>query len=124
STYTTTAIAPILAREKTHDDRDWDEAVIYFMVTDRFADGDPENNDPYGINYDEIDDNPRGTYQGGDFKGITDNLDYLAELGINTIWITPIVENVGHNVEFNSDSGTYYGYHGYWAKNFETLNPH
>ncbi|GAA4077946.1 alpha-amylase family glycosyl hydrolase [Amphibacillus indicireducens] len=123
-TYTTTAAATIIAREKTNDDRDWDEAVIYFMVTDRFADGDPKNNDPYGINYDEIDDNPRGAYQGGDFKGITDNLDYLAELGINTIWITPIVENVGHDVEFNSDAGAYYGYHGYWAKDFETLNPH
>ena len=123
-TYTTTATATIIARDKATDERDWDEAIIYFMITDRFADGDPNNNDPYGINYHEVESNPRGTYQGGDFKGITENLDYLDELGINTIWITPIVENVGHNVEANSDAGAYFGYHGYWAKNFEELNPH
>src|SRR5699024_114368 len=68
--------------------------------------------------------NPRGTYQGGDFKGITENLDYLESLGINTIWITPIVENVAYNVEYDSDAGAYFSYHGYWAKDFEELNPH
>ncbi|MFA9559012.1 pullulanase [Evansella sp. AB-rgal1] len=100
-------------------DFDWDEARIYFMLTDRFADGDESNNVHYGY-----DPTSPGSYQGGDFKGITQNLDYLDDLGINTIWITPIVENVYHNVEFNADQLPYYAYHGYWALNFEELNPH
>ncbi|MDE5414873.1 pullulanase [Alkalihalobacterium chitinilyticum] len=102
-------------------DFDWDEARIYFMLTDRFADGDETNNVHYGY-----DPSNRGSYQGGDFKGITQNLDYLDELGINTIWITPIVENVYHNVAYNDANAAipYYGYHGYWALDFEKLNPH
>ena len=103
-------------------DFDWDEAVIYFMLTDRFFDGDSSNNDPYGIGYDK---SKSGTYQGGDFKGITAKLDYLDELGINTIWINPVVENIKHDVRYNDDPDTpYYGYHGYWASNFGELNPH
>lgn len=98
-------------------DFDFDEARIYFMLTDRFADGDESNNVHYGF-----DPNNPGSYQGGDFKGITQNLDYLEALGINTIWITPIVENVYHNV--NTAENPYYAYHGYWALDFEKLNPH
>ena len=122
--YTTEATATITERIKAEGEHDWDESIIYFMLTDRFADGNPTNNDPYGIGYDQITDNPRGAYQGGDFKGVTENIDYLAELGVNTIWITPIVENVGYDASHASEDGTYYGYHGYWAKDFETLNPH
>ncbi len=121
--YTGTATAEVEARGEKNGDFDWDEAMIYFMLTDRFYDGDPSNNDPYDIGYENYD-NDRGTYQGGDFKGITQNLDYLDDLGINTIWINPIVENVGHDVEFASEDGSYFGYHGYWASNFEELNPH
>ncbi|TVP89659.1 MAG: pullulanase [Alkalibacterium sp.] len=114
----------IEARNKAEGERDWDEEIIYFMLTDRFADGDPSNNDPYGLNYENAD-NPRGTYQGGDFKGVTQNLAYLDDLGVSTIWITPIVENVGYDVSYaNPEDGSYYGYHGYWAKDFEELNPH
>lgn len=120
-TYKTEVTATVV--EKTSDDRDWDESVIYFMLTDRFNDGDPSNNNPYDLDYESAH-NPRGTYQGGDFKGVTEKLDYLDELGVNTIWITPIVENVGHDVEAKSDDGSYYAYHGYWAKDFEALNPH
>ncbi|BAM47868.1 pullulanase [Amphibacillus xylanus] len=122
--YTTEATATVTERSKAEGERDWDESIIYFMLTDRFADGNPANNDPYDFDYDQITDNPRGAYQGGDFKGITENLDYLSELGINTIWITPIVENIGHDVNSGSKNGTYYAYHGYWAKDFEKLNPH
>ncbi|WP_409252063.1 pullulanase [Bacillus sp. SCS-153A] len=103
-------------------DFDWDESVIYFMLTDRFFDGDSSNNDPYGIGYDT---SKMGTYQGGDFKGITQKLDYLDELGINTLWISPIVDNIDYDVRYNEEPGTpYYGYHGYWADNFGQLNPH
>lgn len=103
-------------------DFDWDEAVVYFMLTDRFFDGNSSNNDPHKIGYDT---SKPGTYQGGDFKGITQKLDYLDELGINTIWINPVVDNIKYDVRYNEDGETpYYGYHGYWADNFGELNPH
>lgn len=105
------------------DDFDWDESIIYFMLTDRFFDGDSANNDPYNQDYDAK--NDRGTYQGGDFKGITQKLDYLDKLGVNTIWISPIVENIKHDVRYDNPEGhSYYAYHGYWASNFGELNPH
>ena len=94
---------------------DWDEAVIYFMLTDRFNNGDTSNDDPYHIGYNKA---LLNSYHGGDFKGVTAKLDYLKNLGVNTIWITPIVEQIGQSV--NGD----YAYHGYWAKDFEQLNPH
>ncbi|WP_286171850.1 pullulanase [Gracilibacillus phocaeensis] len=122
-TYKTSVTATVDAREIGEGRTDWDESIIYFMLTDRFYDGNSANNDPYDLGYQDYD-NPRGTYQGGDFKGVTEKLDYLAELGVNTIWITPIVENIGHDVNYNESQGSYFAYHGYWAKNFEELNPH
>ncbi|SDC30062.1 pullulanase, extracellular [Pelagirhabdus alkalitolerans] len=121
--YTTETPVTIVEREKADGEKDWDEEVIYFMLTDRFSDGDESNNDPYDLDYDQYD-NDRGTYQGGDFKGVTNNLDYLDDLGVDTVWLSPIVENVAHDVEYASDEIPYYGYHGYWAKDFEELNPH
>ncbi|MDX5473995.1 MAG: pullulanase, partial [Bacillaceae bacterium] len=118
-----TATLEVKARTFTGQDADfdWDEAIIYFMLTDRFFDGDQSNNDPYGIGYDQ---SKPGTYQGGDFKGITQKLDYLDDLGINTIWINPIVENIKYDVRHDNPGTPYYGYHGYWASNFSELNPH
>ncbi len=96
---------------------DWDEARIYFMLTDRFYDGDEVNNNEL------VDKADPGAYHGGDFAGVTAKLDYLKGLGINTIWITPIVENV--TGDFGTQAkGSYYAYHGYWANDFEKLNPY
>jgi LPXTG-motif cell wall-anchored protein len=114
----------VKARQFVGDaDFDWDEAIIYFMLTDRFFNGDESNDDPYGVGYDK---NDPGAYQGGDFKGITAKMDYLHDLGINTIWINPIVENIVYDVRWNDTPHItpYYGYHGYWASNFDKLNPH
>ncbi|WP_170311611.1 type I pullulanase [Vallitalea okinawensis] len=115
----------ILPRSMNDNDTvfDFDEARIYFMLTDRFNNADMSNDDPYEIGYDK---NDPGSYHGGDFKGVTDKLDYLDDLGINTIWITPIVDNINYDVRVNDDPHItpYYGYHGYWADNFEVLNPH
>ncbi|WP_117168131.1 alpha-amylase family glycosyl hydrolase [Paraliobacillus sediminis] len=126
-TYIGSTTVQVDPRPDKNDDFDWDEAMIYFMLTDRFYDGDSSNNDPYGIGYENYE-NERGTYQGGDFKGITQNLDYLDNLGINTIWVTPIVENIGHDLGSvdagEASPGAFFGYHGYWAENFEELNPH
>lgn len=112
----------ISQRQKTTGEKDWDEQIIYFMVTDRFYNADKTNDNPYHQAYDKAK-NPRGTYQGGDFKGVTAKLDYLKSLGVSAIWITPIVENIPQNVGSEKD-GDYYAYHGYWASNFEKLNPH
>lgn len=103
--------------------RDWEEEIIYFLLTDRFYDGRADNNNPYDLAYDEAD-NPRGIYQGGDFAGVTEKLDYLAELGVTTIWLSPIVANIQYDVSAGTSDGAFYGYHGYWAEDFETLNPH
>ncbi|AIQ22910.1 pullulanase [Paenibacillus sp. FSL H7-0737] len=106
----------VKARTYTGDklDFDWDEARIYFALTDRFKDGDPTNNE--NVDKDQLE-----AYHGGDFRGMIDNLDYLQELGINTLWITPIVDNI----DFNKGHGfKQYGYHGYWAKDFTKLDEH
>ena len=114
--------ASVTVKEKTGSDFDWDEAVIYFMVTDRFFDGNSSNNAANGA--DTTGDNA-GLYHGGDFKGVTEKLDYLKELGVNTIWITPIVENIkGVTVgDGTGDVPFYAAYHGYWASDFTKLNP-
>lgn len=121
NTYKGSAEVEVKAHTASEGDFDWDESVIYFMLTDRFFDGNETNNDPYGMNYDT---SKRGAYQGGDLKGITEKLDYLENLGVNTIWISPIVDNVKYDVRFGEDGEPYYSYHGYWANNFGELNPH
>ncbi|WP_334115251.1 pullulanase [Streptococcus parasuis] len=117
--YETKLDVTITERIKAEGEKDWDEQVIYFMMTDRFYNGDVSNDQV--VDGDVI--NPRGLYQGGDFKGVTAKLDYLKELGVDSVWLTPIVENVPQNVGSATD-GEYYAYHGYWASNFEELNPH
>lgn len=82
----------------------WKSSVIYFLLTDRFYDGDPSNNGDASC-YDPA--SPL-RFHGGDFRGLERRLDYLAELGVDTVWITPITEQVPRR-------GESCGYHGYWA---------
>lgn len=123
--YTTSVQVEVAARNKKNaDDFDWDESVIYFMVTDRFFDGNESNNTASGEK--TYGKNNAGLYHGGDFAGITQKLDYLENLGINTIWITPIVENIpGVTVTDTGKEDVPYNaaYHGYWANDFTKLNP-
>lgn len=123
--YTTSVQVEVAARNKKNaDDFDWDESVIYFMVTDRFFDGNESNNTASGEK--TYGKNNAGLYHGGDFAGITQKLDYLENLGINTIWITPIVENIpGVTVTDTGKEDVPYNaaYHGYWASDFTKLNP-
>lgn len=123
--YSTTVDVDVVARTKSSDkDFDWDESVIYFMVTDRFFDGNESNNAANGEQTYGKDN--AGLYHGGDFAGITQKLDYLEDLGINTIWITPIVENIpGVTVTGEGSSDVPYNaaFHGYWASDFTKLNP-
>lgn len=112
--YTTTVNVTL---QESDDTFSWDEAVIYMTMTDRFFDGNTGNND--GVNLE-------GTlsYHGGDFAGLEAKLDYLQSLGVNTIWITPIVLNSSMSYEY--EGGTYEstGFHGYWASDFTQLSPY
>lgn len=100
---------------------DWRNASVYFVLTDRFANGDPSNDRSYGREPDgaqEI-----GTFHGGDLKGLTDKLDYLAELGISALWISAPYEQI-HGWVGGGDQGDFrhYAYHGYYALDFTQLD--
>lgn len=95
---------------------DWRDQVLYFVMTDRFADGDPSNNDQGAGEYKPGD---RRRYQGGDLRGLTQHLPYIRGLGATGLWITPPVAN-----QWLDPSGHYSGYHGYWAEHFKKLDPH
>ncbi|KYF66806.1 alpha-amylase [Sorangium cellulosum] len=88
---------------------DWREEIIYQVLIDRFADGDPGNNARVS--------SALGRWHGGDWKGLEDRLPYLEELGVTALWISPIVKNVDTDAGFD-------GYHGYWTQDFTALNPH
>lgn len=111
-------LIPLTVVEKETTDKSWDESRVYFIVTDRFNDGDASNNGTLATGYAP---EKAESYHGGDLKGITEKLSYLQELGINTIWISPIVDNVDWIV--NEDL-IQTGYHGYWAKDFTKLDEH
>ena len=90
---------------------DWRDAVMYFVMIDRFANGDPANDAPVsGV------ERP-GNYLGGDFAGVTKKIEegYFGSLGINTLWITSPIDNAD-NSNPGSDGHAYSGYHGYWPK--------
>lgn len=93
----------------------WEDQVIYMLMLDRFANGDPSNDNfnegEYGID--------NAHYNGGDLQGLIEKLDYLKDLGITAIWITPPVANQWWNPWVN-----YGGYHGYWARDFKKVDEH
>lgn len=95
---------------------DWRDQIIYFVMTDRFDDGNPANNDQ-GVG--EFDPSSNAKYSGGDLAGIERRLDYIRGLGATAIWITPPVAHQWWNVR-----GQYGGYHGYWGEDFSAVDPH
>lgn len=100
----------------------WDEEIIYMVMTDRFFDGDPTNNNPENIEG-SFDKDHLEAYHGGDIRGIIEKVPYLKDLGITTLWITPIVKNINTNMMADK-GGKQYGYHGYWASDFTKIDPH
>ena len=89
---------------------DWHDAILYFVFTDRFNDGDESNNTPIGAPEVEW----PADFQGGDLQGVIDKLDYLEELGINAVWLTAPYKNRSISGKGIADSHNYSGYHGYW----------
>lgn len=100
---------------------DFRDETIYLAVTDRFADGDPSNNDIYGDEY--VPGNLR-YYQGGDFRGLIDNLDHIRDMGFTAVWITPPVMQPPGRYVNGSQTYDAAGYHGYWAWDFSRIDPH
>ncbi len=89
---------------------DWRDQVIYQVMIDRFADGD------YGLNF-NVDTSAQARWHGGDWAGLERELDYLDELGVTAIWISPVYKNVDTDADVD-------GYHGYWPQDFTATNPH
>ncbi|MGB3605510.1 alpha-amylase family glycosyl hydrolase [Psychroserpens sp.] len=98
----------------------WEAANIYFLLTDRFNNAD-ESND---INFNRTKETGvlRG-FKGGDLKGVTQKIEegYFSDLGINAIWMTPIVEQIHGGTD--EGTGLTYGFHGYWAKDWTAIDP-
>ena len=117
--------------------------AVYFVVTDRFVNGDPSNDqreqggpNPATRTFDRptpgSDAGDNIGYLGGDFKGIVDHLDYIRGMGFSALWITPVVDNPDEAFTggkpaqkggFLTDGGKT-GYHGYWGVNFYQLDEH
>ncbi|MBH1959290.1 MAG: alpha-amylase [Flavobacteriia bacterium] len=98
----------------------WEAANMYFLLTDRFKNGDQTND----VNFERTEKAAvlRG-FEGGDLRGIIQKLDdnYFSDLGINAIWMTPVVEQI-HNAT-DEGTGKTYGFHGYWTKDWTALDP-
>ncbi|MDR1806541.1 MAG: hypothetical protein LBR33_01265 [Propionibacteriaceae bacterium] len=97
---------------------------FYFVMVDRFANGDPAN-DEGGLSgtrletgYDPAD---TGFFHGGDLQGVIDHLDYIQGLGTTAIWLTPVFANRPVQGDAGSASA---GYHGYWVTDFSRVDPH
>ena len=98
----------------------WEGANLYFLLTDRFNNGNPNND----VNFNRTEKTAvlRG-FEGGDLRGIIQKIDdnYFSDLGINAIWMTPVVEQI-HGAT-NEGTGNTYGFHGYWTKDWTALDP-
>lgn len=93
--------------------KDWRDAVLYFVLIDRFADGDPSNDVA-------VDLKAKGAFHGGDLKGLEEHLDEIADLGVTALWINPIVKNIDG---FVTGAGfPDWAYHGYWADDFLAMD--
>ncbi|MBD1879744.1 alpha-amylase family glycosyl hydrolase [Coleofasciculus sp. FACHB-T130] len=98
-------------------DIEFRQETIYFIVVDRFYDGDPDNSE--GPNPELYDPERKdwGKYWGGDLQGIIEKLDYLKDLGVTAVWLTPLFEQV--EALFVEQAAI----HGYWTKDFKRINP-
>jgi glycosidase len=100
----------------------WDNATVYFVITDRFYDGNPANNNSYGR---QLDGGQNiGTFHGGDLEGLTYKLNegYFTNLGVTAIWITAPYEQIHGWVEGANSSFKHYAYHGYYVLDYTLMD--
>jgi len=99
---------------------EWKNATVYFLLTDRFNNGDKTNDIVY--NRTKTAAKLRG-FEGGDLQGVIQKLDegYFDKLGITALWLTPIVEQIHDGVD--EGTGLTYGFHGYWTRDWTALDP-
>jgi glycosidase len=101
----------------------WGNEILYFVLIDRFADGDSTNNH-------RVERRNPGGYHGGDLKGLTAQLDELADLGITAIWINPVQKQMDQGMyaqglaKLGVPDFTHWGFHGYWIDDFSVIEPH
>lgn len=100
---------------------DFRDETVYLAITDRYVDGEAANNNLYG---DEYQPGNLRYYQGGDFRGLIDNLDHIKGLGFTAVWITPPVMQPPGRYVNGSQTYDAAGYHGYWAWDFSKIDPH
>ena len=100
------------------------DEVIYFVLPDRFENGDPAN-DRGGLSGDRLrtgfDPTSKGFYNGGDIKGLIQRLDYIQDLGVTALWVAPVFKNKAVQGRPGDESS---GYHGYWITDFTQVDPH
>lgn len=98
---------------------DWRDAILYFVFTDRFLNGDPTNDGPPIANVPQP-----AAYQGGDWAGVRQKIKdgYFTDLGVNTLWLTAPFDNADV-AGLGSDANWYSAYHGYWPKDLNQTEP-
>ncbi len=116
--------APAAAWASDYRDRPAQDEIIYFVLPDRFENGDPAN-DRGGLEGDRLatgyDPAAKGFFHGGDLAGLTKRLDYIQGLGATAIWFAPIFKNKPVQGAKGEESA---GYHGYWVTDFTQVDPH
>lgn len=101
---------------------DWSDEILYFVLIDRYADGDSTNNR-------RVERSNPGGYHGGDLKGLTQHLDELADLGITALWINPVQKQVSQGFYASAPANLgipefkHWGFHGYWIDDFTAMEP-
>lgn len=97
---------------------DWRDTVMYFVMVDRFRNGDPSNDGPIpgASGTGNAEGGPSGQYEGGDLAGVVEKLPYLSDLGVTALWLSAPYDNKDTLGQGLSDANAYTGYHGYWPK--------
>jgi len=117
-------LAATPAAAQSYRDRLPEDEVLYFLLPDRFENGDTAN-DRGGLKGDRLvtgfDPTAKGFYHGGDLKGLLKRLDYVEALGATAIWVGPIFKNKAVQGPKGQESA---GYHGYWVTDFTRVDPH
>lgn len=112
--------------ENDVEDFTWDNAIVYFAITDRFCNGNGTNDHSYGRSVGEVDadlyETRQGTFHGGDISGLTQKIEegYFDILGINVLWITAPYEQMHGAI--CGDGFKYYAYHGYYPLDFTQMD--